>query len=141
MEGATFIEVDVDRTAGEVTFTPSPDWNGVEVLTFKAYDDTDSVSDTLEVTVEGVNDAPGPATITGPAGPTTVDQGTAIDFDGACPDPDLPYGDSLKFVWTSNISGVLGEGAKVAGVTVETTRPVRNASPHRARRRRPARLL
>jgi predicted transcriptional regulator len=108
--------VTINPEDGSVMIAPETNWSGNEVLTFFASDDIFEVSDDLEVTVEPVNDPPGPASIISPQDGETIPYRGSISLEGECTDPDLDYGDELLFRWSSNISGLLGYGSVIDDV-------------------------
>jgi VCBS repeat-containing protein len=79
-------------TAPDVTYTPNPDFHGVDSFTFKAVDSTGAASDdtTVTITVISVNDAPVAADDTA----TTVED-TAVVIDVVANDDDVD-GDALS---------------------------------------------
>ena len=107
----------IDEEEGGVTLTPEKDWCGKETLTFIASDGSSSTKAEVLVTVRPVNDPPGPVEITTPKNDDMVDDGEAIELEGECNDPDLPYGDELTFVWTyGDEDEELGRGQKLDDV-------------------------
>ena len=70
------------------------------------------------VTVKGVNDPPSTPEIIKPSKESKSEYGTLVEFQGSCDDSDLVYGDALAFSWISNISGELGEGENLGGVSL-----------------------
>jgi hypothetical protein len=82
-------------TLPNVTYTPSPNYNGAESFTFKVNDGIlDSTPATVSITVVAVNDPP-----VADAGPNqAVTEGALVTLDGtASSDPD---GDTLTFSWS-----------------------------------------
>jgi hypothetical protein len=117
-EGQKYLKINIHQDTGAVEITPEPDWNGKEWLVFYAFDGNNEASDDVIITVTPENDPPGPAEITGPDEGYEGNDTTPIDLTGSCGDADLIYGDVLKFKWYSNISGELGEGPDVKGMTL-----------------------
>ena len=61
----------VDNGDGTVTYTPNPDWNGVDTFTYTVTDGALTDTATVTVTVTAVNDAP-----------VAVDDADSISEDG-----------------------------------------------------------
>lgn len=110
--GDKHINVTIDQLTGKVVLKPEENWCGKEVLTFFADDGVfDEIFDIITITVQPVNDSPGPAVILLPTDGMKVNYGVGLDFEAACADPDLPFGDQLTFTWhLSNNDSILGEG-------------------------------
>jgi len=62
----------------------------------------------IEVSIEPEEDPPYPPVIFTPLEGQAFDDGTLLEFNGDCDDPDLIYGDELSLKWISNITGILG---------------------------------
>jgi hypothetical protein len=95
-------------SSGIVRLVPEPNWSGYEVLTFRADDGEFQVSDSVNVTVVPVNDPPIDAEIE-----ILVEElweGENQSVKGSATDVDIPYGDSLSYSWSSNVSGPIGSG-------------------------------
>jgi len=108
-EGQDNIGVTIYDSNGTVALKPELNWNGIEPLTFFASDDTNEISDVINITVTAVNDPPGLANIVSPSDGEIVNDGKFLNFRGDCSDPDIDYGDELDFKWLSNLSGELGQ--------------------------------
>jgi len=120
--GQEHINVTFDQNSGMVILTPEKDWSGTEAVTFFASDSSPQFSPTpytINITVNPINDLPGPAEIVEPKNRLEIKEGNKLDLIGACPDPDLPFGDVLTFIWTSNISGQLGEGQNLSDIKLD----------------------
>ena len=115
--GNTHLNVTIFDQNGTVILKPEKDWSGREYLTFYANDSVfDEISDTVTITVTPINDPPETPQISAPKAGITIEEGIWLDFIGHCSDPDLPYGDRLKFEWSSNVSGKFGEGMSMKSV-------------------------
>ena len=84
--------------------------NGAETITFSATDYTGTATHEVTISVLPLNDPPGPVTISEPLDGASIAYGVSIIFSGDCDDPDLIYGDSLTFMWLSNLEAQFGEG-------------------------------
>jgi len=120
-KGQKNIDVTMNRTSGVATLVPNPDWNGFENLTFTANDVHGQVSDTVMVTVIGVNDPPDSVDIE-----ILIDGAQSRIYDdrpfslrGSATDPDLIYGDKLEYSWSSGLSGDLGDGELLQFIYLE----------------------
>jgi parallel beta-helix repeat protein len=116
-EGNENIEVTIFQENGSVVFKPNLNWNGKETITFYASDDFSEISDKVDVFITPVNDPPGVPEIKSPKDKVEIEDGTSLDFKGSCSDPDIVYDDKLIFTWSSNISGELGKGKNLKGIT------------------------
>jgi parallel beta-helix repeat protein len=94
-----------------VRLVPEANWSGYEVLTFYANDSVFEVSDTVNITVLPVNDAPFNPTIVVLV--TNLTEGKEQTVRGNASDVDIPYGDSITFSWSSNVSGFIADGMEV----------------------------
>jgi gliding motility-associated-like protein len=75
----------VNAITGEVTYTPDPDFFGWDAITYQVSDlNTNSASATINITVNGINDAPTSADRT-----ITIEQNATYTFSGA----DVAYND------------------------------------------------
>jgi hypothetical protein len=100
--GNTDVLVDIQDFM--VTFSATPDWNGMETLTFTANDNMDRAiaSDDVNVYVLYMNDAPVVAT---PIADFSFDEDTvdtSIDLNTVFDDVDIIYGDELTFSYSGN---------------------------------------
>jgi parallel beta-helix repeat protein len=113
------ISVTIHQANGTVVLIPKRDWNGKEDLIFTAENPAGlKISDSVNVLVKGINDAPGQPEITAPANGTEIYAGQRLNFSGICSDADIPYGDVLRYNWYSNISGLLGNGQVLTNVSL-----------------------
>ncbi len=117
-EGQEHIDLTIHQENGTVILMPEENWNGKEELTFYASDKLFEVSDQVIITVAPVNDPPNYIEILTPIDGYNIKEGEYLTFNGAGDDPDVPYGDKLTFEWSSNISGVLGEGVELENVSL-----------------------
>jgi hypothetical protein len=97
---------------------PERDWSGQESLMFVASHNDTELSCMANVIVTPVNDPPGPVQILQPMDDYKLVEGTPWNFSAVCTDPDLVYGDSLTYVWSSNVAGRLGINATVTNITL-----------------------
>lgn len=105
---------------GSIQLVPTLNWNGKETLTFCGKDGlSKEVSDTITATILPVNDPPGDVEILMPGNNKEIYKGETLDFESACDDPDIIYGDVLIFNWSSNITGVLGEGETLNDILLD----------------------
>jgi hypothetical protein len=109
--GDEYIAVTIHQTNGTVILEPDKDWNGYEELTFYASDGKFEIYDEVTITVTSVNDPPNKPIINKPIDGKKIKKGDYLNFDGYCIDPDLIYGDELFYIWSSDISGKIGEGS------------------------------
>jgi parallel beta-helix repeat protein len=93
---------------GVVRLVPEANWSGYEVITFSANDSVNQVSDSVNVTVQPVNDAPYNAIII--LAEMIYYEGQDQPAIGNASDVDIPYGDVLTYSWSSNVSGRIGDG-------------------------------
>ncbi|MCK5559552.1 MAG: fibronectin type III domain-containing protein, partial [Thermoplasmata archaeon] len=118
VDGDDYIIVTIHQENGTVILEPEHDWNGKETLTFYAKDDVGEVSDSVIVTVTGVNDPPSPAKIISVDDNLVINDGESIDLEAVCDDPDLIYGDKLTYTWSSDLTGLIGKGKVREGVVL-----------------------
>ena len=109
----------VSLNAGNITFSPAPNFNGAASFTYQVCDngvtagssDPRCATGTVNVTVNAVNDAPSAAIIA----PSTATEGTSITAVINVTDPDA--GDSASVVWSVTKNGspyANGSGTSVA---------------------------
>lgn len=110
--GKKHINVTIFQESGKVLLVPEKDWNGRETLTFLATDGFNNITDEVTITVIPVNDPP-VAKITLPKNDTIIINDTMLNFFGESYDSDLIYGDRLTYIWSSNISGILGKSSVI----------------------------
>jgi hypothetical protein len=120
VEGATNINITLYQENGTLILMPELDWNGVETLTIYANDSIFEISFDVKVEARGMNDPPDTPEIVKPQDGLEIEEGKALDFQGRCFDPDLPYGDELTFEWSSSIDGELGSGPNMSGVKLSS---------------------
>jgi N-acetylneuraminic acid mutarotase len=96
---------------GTVLLEPRADWSGSERLTFYANDSEFGVSDFIDVIVLPVNDAPTDVTIT-LLDMTYYEGKDQMAFANAS-DADLLFGDELRYIWSSNVTGNIGYGSEI----------------------------
>ncbi len=103
---------------GSVMLSPIKDWNGNETLVFIANDSIQEISDTVNITVVGINDQPEEPIISTPQDGESFESSIKINFSGTCFDVDEIYGDILNYSWTSNISGIIGFNKEIENMTL-----------------------
>ena len=102
--------VNVEIEGMEVTFTPAPNWNGTEILTFIVNDGQGraAASTNTQVLVSSVNDAP---VVISPLQDFSFEEDSSdssINLFSVFNDVDLQYDDSLTFGFSGNNSIVVG---------------------------------
>ena len=115
-EGQSNVTVIIKQENGSVILYPKPNWNGNETISFYASDGIFETCANITIFVLSVNDPPRQPRILTPENGIEIEEGTCLDFIGVCDDPDLVYGDSLKFYWHSSIQGKLGEGKNLTNI-------------------------
>jgi parallel beta-helix repeat protein len=120
-KGQNKINVSIYQWNGSVILRPEADWSGEEIITFFATDNSVQGITKLavKVIVKPINDPPGPVEIILPDDKITIILGTSLEFKANCTDPDMPYGDKLTFIWTSDITGELGTGKNLKEIKLE----------------------
>jgi hypothetical protein len=117
--GEKHINVTIFQHNGTVILRPEKDWNGQETLTFYANDTIYETFGQIIITVTPVNDPPEVPKIIKPEDDIKINENETLNFEGACEDADLNYGDELTFKWSSNITGELGEGETLSDIVLE----------------------
>ena len=97
--------------SGIVQLVPEANWSGEEILTFYANDSLVQSNDSINVTVLPVNDAPFDASIE--LSQANLTEGGDQIVIGDASDVDIPYGDTLTFKWSSNVTGYSDIGKEV----------------------------
>jgi hypothetical protein len=109
------LQVTIDPSTGKVTIVPEADWNGKENVTFVCSDGNLQASQTVQVTVEPVNDAPkivnvNGEPVTGDTVEITVAQGstltitpTVVDVEGH----ELVFDVNTTAVQVDGVTGVI----------------------------------
>jgi hypothetical protein len=102
-----------NEKTGDVSILPDNSMVGIHIVEFEISDfDGETDSETINLTIVNVNDPPFPI-ITSPKKVLKINTTTKVYFDGAnSTDDDLIHGDTLNFLWSSNISGVLSTSPK-----------------------------
>jgi len=102
------LNLEINLSDSFLRIYPPPNWNGWENITVKALDGEYNCSAILSILVLPVNDPPSSITIEG-IDNFTLAYPTTIDLTSVVLDVDLEFeGDDYSYVWTSNISGILG---------------------------------
>jgi len=83
--------VSINSDGFSVDYTPAPDFNGTEVITYTVSDGTDTASGTLTITVTSVNDAPMAFADTA----TVLEDAASTNIDVLANDTDVDAGDSI----------------------------------------------
>jgi hypothetical protein len=105
--------VEVEPGTGRISFQPGNLDVGTLNLTLRVReamtaDLWDSLS--ISIVVENVNDPMEDPVILRPGDGDRFEVGENMTLEGTCFDPDLVHGQVLEFSWSSNISGLLGNG-------------------------------
>jgi parallel beta-helix repeat protein len=114
--GNNHLDIQINKKDGSVIIIPEKDWSGNETLTFYCSDGTFNVTDQIYITVLPLNDPPDTPIIISPIYGFKITNSEQLDFVAQCSDPDLPYGDNLTFVWTSNLIGEFGRSSNLTNV-------------------------
>ncbi len=93
-----------------ITIISAPNWNGYENITVKAVYGRLEMIIELEIMIVGVNDPPQDLQIVSKS--RFENERTQV-FSCILSDPDMEYGDSFEYVWTSNITGEIGNGKNI----------------------------
>lgn len=122
----------ISDTSAEVTYTPNPDFDGSDSVTFSVNDGTfDSLTAaTVNLTVDPINDQPGftaidPATVSEDSGTQTLSNWASFD-----PGPDAEAGQSVLTYLVSNVSNtaLFAVGPSIATNGTLTYTPADDAS-------------
>lgn len=89
------------------------DMVGNHTITITATDGSAAVNTTLVIEVLNKNDPPHKPVIQMDPGRFSIVNGERSTLKADAFDPDLLWGDTLSYRWSSNISGVLGDGAEI----------------------------
>ncbi len=116
--GQNNLNITIEENSGKVIIQPKLNWNGEENLTFYANDSRFETFINISIIVTEANDPPIDITIIQPSNGAEFKENELIDFIGFCDDPDLLYGDKLKFSWSSNLDGILGDGEIMKNITL-----------------------
>jgi hypothetical protein len=103
--------VQIDEATGEIRFEPDNDAVGTLRFGLKVYDtESPSVKVTLNFTivVGNENDPMDDPRITYPPNGETIKANTTFYLTAACFDPDVQYGQTLNYTWTSSLEGLMG---------------------------------
>jgi Big-like domain-containing protein/GLUG motif-containing protein/putative Ig domain-containing protein len=95
---------------GITRIVPHRNWNGQDNITFSAHDGKAGTSVELTVIFNGINDAPHDVTLISKT--RFVNEYPQL-FECTAADDDIVYGDSLHYLWTSNISGTIGDNKTI----------------------------
>jgi parallel beta-helix repeat protein len=115
--GQKHINISIDQETGLASLIPTLNWNGEEIITFYANDGIFETSIIITISVNSVNDHPFDIKIIQPKNNMEINENTKIDLIGTCKDPDLLFNDSLQFIWSSSIDGILGKGSELNNIT------------------------
>ncbi|MGA1872985.1 MAG: Ig-like domain-containing protein [Thermoplasmatota archaeon] len=108
----SIINIRAERIDGRnISLVPQEDWSGTASLVILAKDSGSGTRMNVTVIVEEVNDPPWGVSIS--MMDTVYQEGISFKLRGSAFDPDVPAGDSMEFIWTSNISGEIGTGAEI----------------------------
>ena len=111
------ISIDINQQNGSVIITPKPNWWGVEIVKFSAFDiHKATAAITTKITVLSINDPPVIEIVFPTTGSYFYHNYSFINLIGKYNDPDIEFGDKISLTWTSNISGILGHEAQLENV-------------------------
>lgn len=96
----------LDMMNQTVLISPSPNWNGFEMVKITAILKKTSLFQTILITVIPVNDAPYDLSIG--ISDDHIEENESFFINGSAEDPDIGYGDKLNFTWYSTGMGDLG---------------------------------
>jgi uncharacterized membrane protein len=108
--------VDLDEETGTITFDPGTGAVGTVRFALWVWDVvTTTKRSTLNFTIEvvNVNDPMEEPSITQPAAGAKFRANQSFSLVGVCDDPDVPFGQELEFIWSSDIEGELGQGSSI----------------------------
>jgi hypothetical protein len=106
----------VDTGSGAVIFEPDPEAVGDFYFRIELWDTgtaEEKASLDIKVVVENVNDPMDTPLILSPANGTTFLEDEPFNLSAQCFDPDIALGQVLTFSWSSNVSGLLGDGERL----------------------------
>lgn len=106
----------LNTTTGMMMFTPGNGDVGVLKLSLQVFElqhPEQKSNLSFVITILNKNDPMETPKITSPLWNQTFKVEDPIWLNGTCFDPDLVYGETLNFTWSSNITGVLGWGSNV----------------------------
>jgi len=112
-----------DEVAGTITFQPGNDAVGTLRFGLRIWDvvsPSEKVAINFVIEIENENDPMDQPSITSPWTGEKFDVNQSFGLVALCDDPDIPWGQVLEYVWTSNISGELGRGSSI---TVQILEP------------------
>ena len=107
---ATNISVEVQDNQ-KIWVIPKVNWNGEGYFAIIATDSFFNTSWNIQITVKGVNDPPSDPSID--LLEDKYESGSSQFVRGNATDPDLEYGDSLTYRWSTLETGTLGEGEMI----------------------------
>ncbi|MCK5253635.1 MAG: VCBS repeat-containing protein, partial [Thermoplasmata archaeon] len=108
--------VDLDEDARTITFEPGTEAVGTFRFALRIWDVVSPTTrPTLNFTIQVVNenDPMEEPKITQPAVGEKFKVNQSFSLVAECDDPDIPFGQKLEFIWTSDIEGELGRGASI----------------------------
>jgi uncharacterized membrane protein len=106
----------LDEEAHTLTFDPGTEAVGTFSFALRVWDVvTPSQRSVLNFTIKVVNpnDPMEEPVITQPVTGATFKVNQSISLVGECVDPDVPFGQELEFIWSSDLEGELGRGASI----------------------------
>jgi uncharacterized membrane protein len=114
--------VTLDEVARTITFAPGNDAVGTLRFGLRIWDvisPSEKISLNFVIIIENENDPMDEPSITSPWSGETFKVNQSFSLHGRCDDPDVPLGQVLEFVWTSNMSGELGRGSSITVALLE----------------------
>jgi parallel beta-helix repeat protein len=113
------ITVIIYQKNGTVILIPKENWNGETAVTFYAMDGIFTVSTRINISVLYWNDPPYNPKIISPQSSIEIAYGEPITLSATCDDHDLVYGDTLSYIWSSDLSGKLGNGQTLKDIDLK----------------------
>jgi uncharacterized protein YneF (UPF0154 family) len=117
------LEIIVDspyvKVSGFVLTLTYPEKIKTDQLNVQVFDGDNYDNSTLLITVKPVNDPPIIISIISPQEGDLYEYNTSIDLLAIVTDADLPYGDTLEFLWYDHKRGAIGDEQNVTGVVLE----------------------
>jgi hypothetical protein len=106
---------DINYLTGNISFLPTQDDVGVTFINITASDVNGTNNEdrmNVKFTILNTNDPP-TAMISYPENGSVIYSEKYMVFEGKADDPDIMFGDSITYYWTSDLDGFLGDSAEI----------------------------